>query len=149
MSLDDAVSGAVRLHDLAISLHAHGNLAEAAKACQQSLRKLESALPGIHPDIANVLNTLARIRGDQGAFGEAERLSKRSIRMLENVHGDDNNVERIRIQSLCGLAGNYRIQGRYKKADPLYRAGLVLAQKVFGRDTLEVSAVLNDLAVLY
>jgi tetratricopeptide (TPR) repeat protein len=46
-------------------------------------------------------------------------------------------------------ADNHRVEGRYDQAEPLYRRALSLAEQVYGPDHLEVSAILNNLAVLY
>ena len=52
------------------------------------------------------------------------------------------------VQSLGTLAGIYRVQGRYAKAEPLYRQALALAETEIGPKDLEVATCLNNLAVL-
>ena len=48
-------------------------------------------------------------------------------------------VETLRVQSLCGLAGVYCVQGRYGEAEPRFRQALTLAEAALGPDHLEVA----------
>ena len=51
--------------------------------------------------------------------------------------------------ALNGLAGLYRLQGRYAEAEPLYKRALAIREKALGPDHPDVAASLNNLAVLY
>src|SRR5262245_62083725 len=110
---------------------------------------MEEAVGPDHPDVANILNSLAGIHEDRGVYAVAEELYRRAVRLMEHVAGGDPDTERLRLQSLGNLAGCCRAQGRYKEAKPLFLEALTTAEKTFGRDDLEVSATLNNLAVLY
>src|SRR5262245_44667419 len=133
----DPVDEAVRLHDLAVSRRAAGKLQEAVPLCRQALAVFESEAGPDHPDVANILNTLAGIYEDLGDSAEAERLAQRSVAMMEEATGS-LEVEVLRVQSLGTLAGIYRVQGRYAEAEPLYRRALASAESAMGPDDLEV-----------
>ncbi|HLJ97817.1 MAG TPA: tetratricopeptide repeat protein [Gemmataceae bacterium] len=116
--------------------------------CRQARRLLESAAGPDHPDVAKVLNTLGSLCEDRGDDAEAEQLYQRSVQIMAKTRGDAA-LQRIRVQSLSHLAGVYRVQGRYRQAEALYRRALATAEKTFGRHDLEVATLLNNLAVLY
>jgi tetratricopeptide (TPR) repeat protein len=71
----DPLDDTVRLHDLAVSRQAEGRLQEAVPLCRQALALVERAVGPHHPDVANILNTLAGIYEDLGDYAEAIRLS--------------------------------------------------------------------------
>ena len=130
----DPLDEAVRLHDLAVSRQAEGKLQEAVPPCRQALAIVERAVGPYHPDVANILNTLAGIYEDLGDYAEAERLAQRSVAIMEAMTGS-LEVEMVRVQSLCTLAGIYRLQGRYGEAEPLYQQALAFAEAASGRST--------------
>ena len=66
------VEEACQLHERAVALREHGQLAEAAKCAQHALAAFERKYGPHHPDVANILNNLAGICSDQG--GSSERL---------------------------------------------------------------------------
>ena len=107
---------ASRLHDLAVSWRAQGQYAAALASSQQALALCEQEVGPDHPDVANILNTLAGTYEDQDNYAEAEQLYQRSVAIMEGLTGS-REVETIRVQSLCGLAGLYRVQGRYSEAE--------------------------------
>jgi tetratricopeptide (TPR) repeat protein len=144
----DPLDEAVRLHDLAVTRQAKGRFHEALPLCRQALVIVECAVGPHHPDVANLLNTLAGLYEDLGDHVEAERLAQRSVVLMEEVTGS-LELEVLRLQSLGTLAGIYRVQGRYAEAEPLFRRALALAEAALGADDLEVATCLNNLEVLY
>jgi len=139
---------ACRLHDLAVSLRAQGQYVEALATAQQALAVFEREVGPDHPDVANVLNNLAGIHQDQGAYAEAERLYRRSGEMLDALTAS-LEVETLRVQSLCGLAGVYRMQGRYDEAEPRFQQALTRAEATLGPDHLAVATCLNNLVLCH
>src|SRR5262249_22939860 len=97
----DPVDRACHLHDRAA----------ADRPCRQALRLLLANVGPDHPDVANVLNTLGRIRQDLGHDAAAARLFRQSARIMRAlpVEGD---LARIHVQALSGLAMTYRTRGR-------------------------------------
>ena len=123
-------------------------LQEAVPLCRQVLALVERAV-GLHqPDAANILNTLAGIYEDLGKYAEAERLSQRSVAMMEEVTGSIE-MEVLRLQSLGTLAGIYQVQGRCAEAERLYGRALAIKEKVLGPNHAVMAMPLNNLAVLY
>jgi hypothetical protein len=114
----DPLDDAVRLHDLAVSRRAEGRLQEAVPLCRQALALVERAVGPHHPDVANILNSLAGLYAELGDYAEAEGLAQRSVALMEDLRGSIE-LEVLRVQSLGTLAGSYRVQGRYAEAEPL------------------------------
>ena len=83
----DPMEEVSRLHDLAVALRAQGQYAAALAASQQALALCEREVGPDHPDVANVLNTLAGTYEDQGHYAEAERLYQRSAAIMETLTG--------------------------------------------------------------
>ena len=123
-------------------------LQEAVPLCRQVLALVERAVSLHHPDAANILNTLAGIYEDLGNYAEAERLSQRSVAMMEEVTGSIE-MEVLRLQSLGTLAGIYQVQGRCAEAERLYGRALAIKEKVLGPNHAVMAMTLNNLAVLY
>src|SRR5688572_5913803 len=84
----DPVAEAIRLHDLSVEYRAQGKHVKAKSASLRSLRILEKAVGPNHPDVANVLNTLAGVYEDLDQYEEAEKLCLRSVRIMETTAGD-------------------------------------------------------------
>jgi tetratricopeptide (TPR) repeat protein len=141
------VEAAVRLHDRAVALTGQGRLGEARELAQRSLRGLESVLGPRHPDVANVLDTLATIEEERGDPAAAERFLRRAAAALRRcpLGGD---AGRIRSQVLRHLGNVHRAAGRYRRAGPLLRRALAAAERAPGPGRCEVSSCLNDLGVL-
>src|SRR5262245_13278795 len=57
--------------------------------------------------------------------------------------------ERVVARTLRDVADECRKQGKYQQAESLYRRALAIAESTFGPDHLEISGILNNLAVLY
>ncbi len=51
--------------------------------------------------------------------------------------------------SLNNLAGFYYAQGKYAKAEPLYKRSLAITEKALGKDHPNVADVLENMAKLY
>jgi tetratricopeptide (TPR) repeat protein len=143
----DSLDDAVRLHDLAVSRQAKGRPQEAVPLCRQALHLMEGAVGPHHPDVANILNTLAGLYEALGDYAEAERPAQRSMAIMEEVTGSCELAVFL-VQSLGTLAGIYRVQGRYTEAEPLYRRALTIFERVYGPDHYEVAVTCNNLAAL-
>jgi tetratricopeptide (TPR) repeat protein len=145
----DTVKAANRYHDRAIACHQQCEHRKARLLCLRALAFLEEGVGRNHPDVANVLNTLGQIVEEQGDYGAALELYGRSVRIMSRGRNGGADLVRIRVQSISRLAGLYRVQGCYRKAEPLYRQALLLAEKTLGCSDAEVASVCNNLAILY
>src|SRR4029453_15150520 len=134
---------------LAVALRVQGQYTAAMAASRQALAICEREVGLDHPDVANVLNTLAGLHQAQGEYPQAAQLLQRSVALLTQVPGSLEVVEVLRVQALCGLAGGYRVQGRYGEEEPLFQQALQRGGGALGPDHLEVATCLNNLAVLY
>src|SRR5215510_14106689 len=54
----------------------------------------------------------------------------------------------VRVRSLTLRGTQFRDAGRYREAEPLFDEALALAEAVFGADSFEVAAVLNQIGML-
>src|SRR5579862_3251241 len=140
----DLLEVANRLHDAAASYCAQGKHLKARPLCLRSLRILESTLGPKHPDVANVLHTLA---GTYEPPEQAEELYLRSLSIAEAaVRSVD--VDTLHIQVAGSVADLYRRQGRFQEAKPLYQRALVLAEQTLGRHHSYIASILNKQALL-
>jgi hypothetical protein len=78
----DPVGVACRLHAAAVTRREQGRFKAAQSACRRSLRILEQTVGTDHPDVANVLNSLAGIVQDLGEYARAEAVSRRSVGVM-------------------------------------------------------------------
>ncbi len=84
--------------------------------------------------------------GDQGNYGEAEPLYRRSLAILEKALGPEHPDVAT---SLNNLALLYKTLGNYAEAEPLYRRSLAIWEKALGPEHPDVATSLNNLAALY
>ena len=89
---------------------------------------------------------MAELYRNQGRYGEAEPLYKRSLAIYEKLLGAEHSLTAT---SLNNLAGLYESQGRYVEAEPLYKRSLAITEKVLGSEHPHSGASLNNLAGLY
>src|ERR1700733_12360292 len=68
-----------------------GKYSQAIPLAQQLLADLEKARGSSSPDVAAALNNLAMLYGSQGQDADAEPLYRRSIAILEKLHGLDSS----------------------------------------------------------
>jgi tetratricopeptide (TPR) repeat protein len=61
----------------------------------------------------------------------------------------EGNEDRQFALSLNQLASLYRVQGKYKEAEPIYLRSLSIGEKQLGENHPHVAAILNNLASLY
>ena len=93
----------------ALSLRTQGQFEEAEALAQQALAAFEGETGPDHPDIANILHTLAGVHEDRGDYAEAEPLYQRAVDIMQPLSGGID-VEMLRVQSWRSLAGLYRLQ---------------------------------------
>jgi hypothetical protein len=99
-------------------LREQGQHTEAATCARHALVYFERECGPDHPDVANILNSLAGICADQGDYPEAARLAQRSVAIMQQVTGSPD-LELLRIQSLHTLACISCARGVYAEAESL------------------------------
>src|SRR5436853_3765441 len=134
----DPVELACELNDAAVAAYHQGQLHKAERWFRRALRLLEAAEGTDSPDVANVINSLAAIYENRCDYHEAERLYERAVNIVQDLDGDED-VERLRLQSLANLGRIYRMQGRYSSAEPLLLRALALAEGRFGGECFETA----------
>ena len=115
------------LADQAVSLIDTGHYAAAARMAKAALAPVEERFG---PD----LNGIVIPMGDLPYFG-----------FLRSIARDRPDAA----SSLSNLAGLYRTQGKYAKAEPLYIRSLAIREGVLGKDHPDVATALSNLADLY
>src|SRR5262249_11565149 len=126
-----------------------GRLARAQAACRRSLAILEQVVGPDHPDVANVLNTLVMVLHDRDRYDEAEALARRSVGIMEAIPCDDEDLARVRVQSLRTRAWIGRVRARNDEAEALCRRALDVAEHSLGTQDREVAVTLNDLGIVH
>ncbi len=83
---------------------------------------------------------------DAGEYNAGIAVAVRALVLAEATVGP-NHLDVA--TSLTNVADLFRVQGRYAKAEPLYKCALKIRERLLGPDHLEVAASLSDLALLY
>src|SRR5262249_32706379 len=146
---------ACRLHDAAVEAYGGGRVDEAEELFRRSIALFEQVEGPASPDVAAALGNLGAVLEDQGDYLTAEGCYVRAATITEAMENggfknyeDDEDVARLRLQSLDNLGRIRRMQGRYAQAEPLIRRALNFAVRTFGAESLEVSGALNNLGML-
>ena len=162
--LNDPIDSAVQLHAAALDAFGAGALDRAAALAGESLALFEQESGLFHPDVANVLNCLARIEEQRADPAAAEAFGRRSVdimrRVRQEMRGDlgdagagdkpgNADIDRLSVQSLTGLGDILRIRGRYDDAEPWLREAIALGETSLGTDDEDVVTAVNSLAVLF
>jgi tetratricopeptide repeat protein len=97
---------------------------------------------------SETLSKQARGWQRRGRYAQAQRLAARALVVLERARATPA-IRQARIRALDHLGTLERIQGRYDRAEALFRDALARAIRLCGPQSLEVSIVLNNLAVVH
>src|ERR1051326_6301612 len=137
---------AATLSTRVVELYRAGQFSEAIAWAHGLCVLREKALGADHPDVATSLISLAGLYREQGHYGDAEPLYRRSLAIYEKALGPDHPYVAT---SLNNLAELYNAQGRHGDAEPLYQRSLAIYEKALGADHPDVATSLNNLAELY
>ena len=86
----------------------------------------EKALGFDHPDVAQSLNNLATLYGDQGKYTEAEPLYKRALKIQENTLGKDHPDVATLLENIAEL---YKKIGKEEEAKKLAERAKIIRSK--------------------
>ena len=146
----DPVEEACELNDAAVGAFHDGRAEEAEELFRRALQLLEESGGGDSPDAANVLSSLGAVGEQRCDYSGAESYFTRAAAIMDaHADSDDEDVRRLRLQTLSDLGRIRRILGRYAEAEPLIKRSIAVAEEFFGPDGVETAGALNDLGMLY
>lgn len=147
----DAIETAVRLHGEALEALDRAEFTRAGTLAAEALALFERESGPDHPDVANVLNCLARAAEGAADYARALACARRSVEISSCVRGTpaDPDLDRLCVQSLATLGNMERILARYADAEQHLRQALELARSTLGEEDEDVVSALNSLGVLY
>ena len=157
------IEEARRLLDIATNFRESGWPVKAKRFAQRALAIVERECGAYHLDIVPVLLCLAGAREDLADYARAGADYRRADDILQLAHdAHDLEAQRLRIQTIRGLASITRALGRHLQAEAMLKEALALAEQTFGSkhgDVAtagrsagargDVAGALNDLAVHY
>jgi len=121
----------------------NGKLELAETFYKQALFSLENSLGENHEDVAEILDSLAKIAMGQGRPVEAEEMLERAGKIKASLLGAEHSEV---AESSIRLADLYSKQERYQEALPLYLRALEISKKSLGPDHPQCLSLLNRLA---
>ena len=148
---EGAIETAVRLHREALKALDRAEFTRAGTLAAEALALFERESGPDHPDVANVLNCLARASEGTADYARALACARRSVEISSRVRGTlaDPDLDRLCVQSLATLGNMERILARYADAEQHLRQALQLARSALGEEDDDVVSALNSLGVLY
>ena len=125
------IEKAISLHDHATVALERGELDAARDLASEALELFERESGPDHPDVANVLNCLARIHDAGAEYDAAEACSRRAVEIMRHVRTRVSipDVERLYVQSLGVLGNIMRTLGSYDEAEHVLREALTCAER--------------------
>ncbi|HJT57585.1 MAG TPA: tetratricopeptide repeat protein, partial [Ktedonobacteraceae bacterium] len=127
-------------------LHEHAQYIEAEKFYLKALDLEEKRDEQIYPDQARILDSLAWLYLDQGAYQEAAPLFQRALTIKQTVFGSEHAEVALTLHALGRLA---HAQGAFAQAKEFYQQSLAIKEQGLGSDHAETATTLHALAWLY
>ncbi len=126
---------------------------QAESHLQRALSIFEQALGSGHPKVADCLNTLALLYGEQAIlygqeekYKQAESLFYRALTIYEQALGPEHSDVGLTLKNLASL---YMMRGEeYEQAEALYRRALAIYQQAFGRSHSQIRVMKRNIALL-
>lgn len=123
-------------------LQESGQAKEAEKLCLDELTLMEGMFGPQHQYLADVLHNLARTLDQQNKFDEAIAVTRREMDILAAALPPDS--PRL-AEAKVAMARHFYETGRFEEANPLLLEALQCFEAAEGRESLGVSACLNNL----
>jgi CHAT domain-containing protein/Tfp pilus assembly protein PilF len=123
-----------------------GKFNEARPVGERVLELREKALGADHPDVAEVLNSLAILYSIIGDDARAEASFQRALTIREKALGPDHPAL---AQPLNNLALIYQDRNDYARAESFLRRALDISEKALGSEHPDVALRYNNLATIY
>lgn len=122
-----------------------GRYAESERLFKEALQAAETAGDkGVR--LERSLLNLGTVYKDQARYDEAERMTRQAIAIIEN--SNDRFAKQDLALALNNLAALHTSQGRIVEAIELYKQSLELAEKKFGKGSVDTALPVNNLASL-
>jgi tetratricopeptide (TPR) repeat protein len=132
---------ACRLHEAAVEAYG-GRVDEAEELFRRSVALFEQVEGPASPDVAAALGNLGAVLEDRSDYLAAEECYVRAETITGAIeedgfknYEDDEDLARLRLQSLDNLGRIRRMQGRYALAEPVIRRALNFAVWTFGAES--------------
>jgi CHAT domain-containing protein len=143
--VDPRLAEAQATYEEAKKLEEAGKYAEGVVQAQQALKLREAVRGGAHPEVADSLDLLGRLKWWRANHALAETLFERALATRAAALGEQHPHVAT---SLNNLANLYKEQGLYSRAEPLYERALAIREAALGSQHLHVAQSLNSLATL-
>ncbi len=121
--------------------------------CEQLLPSVEAGYKEVeknnleNPEVGNLFNKVGSYLIDRGIFyGEVELYLKTALKIRKICCGEESFDVAMSLQSLAEL---YKLQGRYKEAEPLCNNSLKFLKNKLGEEHSDVASSLRSLSGLY
>src|SRR5262245_28722711 len=121
------------------------NISEREIELVHSIHLIERSKGSNNPDFVNLLNELGSFFEGRHEYTQAERIYRRSFKIMSNIESEERNIQRLRIRTICNLGRVLRAQGRYNKAEKAFFRALIIAARIFGAEHIEFARVLKYL----
>ncbi len=132
------------LHEVAgLASSQLGDMKAASLHLEQCAGILERELGADHPDLANILGTLARAYDRLGRYAEAEPLLLRALSLREKALGAQHPRVATYLREIAGL---FLERGRHVEAEALCLRALAIQERVLGPENPRIGPILDDLA---
>jgi len=142
---DQPLTRARLMNTMGIVYSSLGLYEPAEELLQEALETREEMLGPDHVDVAESLNSLARLHTLKHDFEQAAKWNERALAIREKTLGEDHpDVAR----SLHNLAELHRAQGEYAEAEPLFRRSLAILETALGPEDPDVAESLKTLGHL-
>jgi tetratricopeptide (TPR) repeat protein len=147
----DRIEEARRLLDIAMDFRDDGWPDKARRFGRRALAIFERESGTDHLAIARALLCVAGARADLGDYGRAEADYWRSHDILGRLADAPDSLEaqRLRIQTIRGLANVSGALGRDRQAATMLKQALAMGLRTLGCEHPDVASVLNDFGAQY
>ncbi|MDQ3011672.1 MAG: tetratricopeptide repeat protein, partial [Acidobacteriota bacterium] len=147
--LADPAEQAVSLHEAGVEAYHAGRAAEAERLFLSAVELFETHDGADSPDVAAVLNDLGAVAEDRCDYETALQRFRRAAEIIEPLgDSEDEDLQRLCLQSWGNLGRLTRIQGRYDEAKQICKRALDYAQATFGVESVEAADALNNLGMV-
>ncbi len=140
-----ALTEAKQLTEEAAALYRAGKYSQAEPLYRRALPIFEKVLGPEHPQVATILDNLARVLQATGDRAAAKPLYERALKIREEALGPNHSDVAASLHSLATLLHTNK---DYAAARPLYERALSIREKNLGANHPDVAQMLHNLALL-